>query len=95
MRLAVIVMFVLVLIILIVINIMRIVYLWFFIAFAPLLLLAYIVQKDKTNKTISNFLPNFSLDNIIKIVFAPVIITGLMGIAMIVVVLMQQVLQTK
>lgn len=90
-RLAIVVMYVFILVLLIVINIIRIVAVWFFVAFAPLLITLKFAGKDIISQ--SNALKSFSIPNITKAIFAPVIAVWLMSIWLIVIVILQQFLQ--
>lgn len=90
-RLAIILMYVFILVLLIVINIIRVVAVWFFVAFAPLLIVLKLAGKDVISQ--SDALKSFSIGNITKAIFAPVIAVGLMSIGLIVIVIMQWFLQ--
>jgi hypothetical protein len=92
-RLFMIAIFFIALITLLVINVIRIVALWFFIIFSPLIIL-YSITKE-TMKLPEGAPQDFSITNILKLIFAPVVITWLLSIALIVIVLMQQVLQSN
>lgn len=92
-RLFMIAIFFIALITLLVINVIRIVALWFFIIFSPLIIL-YSITKE-TMQLPEGALQDFSITNILKLIFAPVVITWLLSIALIVIVLMQQVLQSN
>lgn len=90
-RLGITLLFMVALIVLVIINIFRIVAVRFFVAFAPLLILLNFADKDKSYQT--GLLEKFSIPNIIKSVFAPVIAVWLMSIGLIVIVIMQGFLQ--
>ena len=90
-RLAIILMYVFILVLLIVINIIRVVAVRFFVAFAPLLIVLKLAGKDVISQ--SEALKSFSIENIVKAIFAPVIAIGLMSIGLIVIVIMQWFLQ--
>ena len=83
--------FIIALIVLVIINIFRIVAIWFFVAFAPLLILLTVADKDKSYQ--NWLLEKFSIKNIIKSIFSPVIAVWLMSIWLIVIVVMQWFLQ--
>ncbi len=87
-RLAIVLVFVIIIIMLIVINVFRIVTIRFAVSFAPLLIVAMASGDDESRKKM-DLLKNFSLINIIKSIFAPVIAVGLMSIGLIVIVIMQ------
>lgn len=91
-RLWITILFVLVIVLLIVINLFRIVYLRFFVAFAPLIIILYFGNDDDKA---GGIIEDFSIINIIKLIFAPVIATWLLSISLIVIVIMQQVLQSN
>jgi 1,4-dihydroxy-2-naphthoate octaprenyltransferase len=86
-RIGITILFVIALVVLVIINIFRIVAIWFFVAFAPLLILLQFADKEKSYQT--GLLTKFSISNIVKAIFAPVIAVGLMSIGLIVVVVMQ------
>lgn len=89
------VLFFIAILMLLVLNLFRILYLWFFIAFTPLLVLLYMGNdRWRADAKIEAF-KDFSMKNIFKLIFAPVIISGLLSVAMIMIVLMQQVLQAN
>lgn len=90
-RIGITILFIIALIVLVIINIFRIVAIWFFVAFAPLLILLQVADKEKSYQT--GLLTKFSIQNIIKSIFAPVIAVWLMSIGLIVVVVMQWFLQ--
>lgn len=90
-RLAITLLFMVALIVLVIINIFRIVAVRFFVAFAPLLILLNFADKDKSYQI--GLLENFSIPNIIKSIFAPVLAVWLMSIGLIVIVIMQGFLQ--
>lgn len=92
-RLFMIAIFFIALITLLVINVIRIVALWFFIIFSPLIILYSMIKETMTLPI--EALQDFSITNILKLIFAPVVITWLLSIALIVIVLMQQVLQSN
>lgn len=95
-RIAITMTFFMSILILLVINVFRIIYLWFFIAFAPILVLLYLDDsEDSVNKKVEGLLPGFSIANMIRIIFAPVVVVWLLSIVMIVVVLVQQLLQSN
>jgi hypothetical protein len=91
-RIAIVILFVIALVVLVIINIFRIIAVWFFVAFAPLLILLQFTDKEKIYQT--DLLTKFSIQNIIKAIFAPVIAVWLMSISLIVIVVMQWFLQT-
>ena len=72
-RLFMIAIFFIALITLLVINVIRIVALWFFIIFSPLIIL-YSITKE-TMQLPEGALQDFSITNILKLIFAPVVIT--------------------
>jgi len=86
-RVGITLLFMVALIVLVIINIFRIVAIWFFVSFAPLLILLNFADKDKSYQT--GLLEKFSISNIVKSIFAPVIAVGLMSIGLIVIVIMQ------
>lgn len=90
-RVGITLLFMVALIVLVIINIFRIVAIWFFVSFAPLLILLNFADKDKSYQT--GLLEKFSISNIVKSIFAPVIAVGLMSIGLIVIVIMQWFLQ--
>ncbi len=87
-RLAITLVFVIIIIMLIVINVFRIVTIRFAVSFAPLLIVA-MASGDNESRKDMDLLKNFSITNIIKSIFAPVIAVGLMSIGLIVIVIMQ------
>ena len=92
-RLFMIAIFFIALVTLLAINVIRIVSLWFFIIFSPLIILYSMIKETMTLPI--EALQDFSITNILKLIFAPVVITWLLSIALIVIVLMQQVLQSN
>lgn len=95
-RVGLIVVFTFALIMLIVINLYRIVALRFTICLAPLLIIMRNVDRwEKGEEIAGGILSNFSLTNVIKLVFAPAVSTALIGILLILVVTMDSVLQSN
>ena len=90
-RVGITLLFMVALIVLVIINIFRIVAIWFFVSFAPLLILLNFADKDKSYQI--GLLEKFSIPNIVKSIFAPVVAVGLMSIGLIVIVIMQWFLQ--
>lgn len=90
-RLAIVWLFFTIILVLLIINIFRIVTIWFAVSFAPLLIIAYFWDYLDSIEE----LKKFSLGNIIKSIFAPVIAVGLMSIGLIVIVIMQGFLQSS
>ena len=62
-------------------------------SFAPLLILLKVTGSDILPK--DGMLKDFSIENIIKAIFAPVVAVGLMSVGLIMIVIMQKVLQTN
>ena len=91
-RVAISLVFMIALIVLVMINIIRIVAVRFFVCFAPLLILLQFT-KDKGKAYQTGLLEKFTIPNIIKSIFAPVVAVGLMSIGLIVIVIMQWFLQ--
>jgi hypothetical protein len=90
-RLSIIIVFMIALISIVMVNIIRIIVVWFFVAFAPLLIILYFVwKKDYYENTLLKW---FTIQNIVKSIFAPVIATWLMSIWLIMIVIMQWFLQ--
>lgn len=90
-RIGIILLFVIALIVLIIVNIFRILALRFFVAFAPLIIMLWITDNDKSYQI--GILEKFTIPNIIKSIFAPVVTVWLMSISLIVISIMQSMLQ--
>ena len=82
--------FTLALILLVVVNILRIMYLWLFIAFSPILIL--LLAMEVKDPFAGSSLSNFSIFHVLRLIFTPVIYVGYLGIMLIAVVTMQRVL---
>ena len=72
-RLFMIAIFFIALVTLLAINVIRIVSLWFFIIFSPLIILYSMIKETMTLPI--EALQDFSITNILKLIFAPVVIT--------------------
>lgn len=84
------------LIMLIVLNLYRIVTLRFTICLAPLLIVMKSIDRwDKWEEMAAGILGKFSISNVIKLIFAPAVSTALIGILLILVVTMDDVLQSN
>ncbi len=82
--------FTLALLILVVINIFRIMYLWLFIAFVPILILLRVFwEEDAISK---GGIKHFSIAEVVKLIFTPVLYVAYLGIMLIAVVTMQKVM---
>ncbi len=95
-RVWIILLFTVALIMLIAINLYRIISIRFLICLAPLL--AVMQSGDrmwKGEELAWSILENFSVENVIKIIFAPVVSTALIGILLILVVTMDSVIQSN
>ncbi len=90
-RVGITLLFMVALVVLVIINIFRIVAVWFFVAFAPLLIVLNFAKSDIL--TSNDLLKKYSIPNIVKSIFAPVIAVWLMSIGLIVIVIMQWFLQ--
>ena len=90
-RVGITLLFMIALIVLAIINIFRIVAIWFFVSFAPLLILLKFADQEKSYQI--GLLEKFSIQNMIKSIFSPVIAVWLMSIGLIVIVVMQWFLQ--
>lgn len=77
------------LIIFVILNIFRIMYLWLFIAFVPILVLLWAVGKEDA---ISQSLSHFNIGEILKLIFTPAMYTAYLGITLIAIVTMQRVI---
>lgn len=78
------------LIMLVMINIFRIMYLWLFIAFTPLLILLWVFGKGDA---ISNgWIKDFTIPQMIKLIFTPTIYVAYLSIMLIAIVTMQRVI---
>lgn len=78
------------------INIFRIMMIWIFAAFGPLIVLFIITKQDNILNTIKeNIKIELSFPQLLKSIFAPVIAVSLMSIGLMVIILMQNYLQLK
>lgn len=91
-KFAILVLFTFAMVILLVINVIRVVYLWLFIAFSPLIIVFAVLKLTSAESAVSDKIKWFNLMNMVYLIFTPVLYVAYMWLMLIMVVTMQRIL---